>query len=26
MKDNEPLFLVLKRQAISKKIEWTSPK
>ena len=26
MKDWEPLFLVLKRQTVSKKIEWTSPK
>lgn len=26
MKDNEPYFLVLKRQAMSKKIEWTAPK
>jgi len=26
MKDNIPYFLVLKRQAMSKKIEWTAPK
>ena len=25
-KNNEPHFLVLKRQALSKKIEWTAPK
>ncbi len=26
MKNNQPYFLVIKRQAISKKIEWTAPK
>lgn len=26
MKENEPHFLVIKRQALSKKIEWTAPK
>jgi len=26
MEDNKPYFLVLKRQAMSKKIEWTAPK
>ena len=26
MKDNQPYFLVIKRQALSKRIEWTAPK
>jgi len=26
MEDDKPYFLVLKRQAMSKKIEWTAPK